>query len=192
LLLTYEAERRSFARQVIRMAIGIGWAMTGGTALTSRVRRAAIRTVTRVPGIEDKIMNAAMPTFPDGPLRARGDRAAGRLCRQPRVSTDGRTALLDDVLGDGFAVISQGHDATAAFDAETRTWFDRLGLRVLHLDGAGTVDTDGMLRELLDNAKSDALLIRRDRVILASSDRADLRAWRGLLERAGIGGGPHD
>ena len=40
--------------------------MTGGTARTEPV--AALRLITGLPGVEDRVLDAAWPAFPDGPL----------------------------------------------------------------------------------------------------------------------------
>jgi 3-(3-hydroxy-phenyl)propionate hydroxylase len=189
LLATYEAERRPYTRRVIRMAIAVGWLMTGGSARTCRLRRAALRTATRLPAIEEKVFTAVWPAFPPGPLSARGDGAAGRLCPQPRIRTGDGEALLDRALGDGFAIISRGRDVAAAFDPATRGFFDALGTTVVHLGdpaAGGVADVDGVLTALLDETGADALLLRPDHVIAAGGDRADLRRWRRLLEFAGI------
>ena len=85
LLDTYEAERRPYARRVVQMAIAVGWLMTGGGPRTSSIRRAALRFVTRLPGVEEKALTAAWPAFRSGPLTADADRLAGRLCPQPRI-----------------------------------------------------------------------------------------------------------
>jgi 3-(3-hydroxy-phenyl)propionate hydroxylase len=173
LLDTYQSERRPHTRRVIQMAMAVGWLMTGGSARTGAARRAALRTLTRLPGTEQRVLNAAWPAFPPGPLTSPHDRAAGRLCPQS----------LDQLLGDGFAIVSRGRDATAAFDPETRAFFDALGTRLVQL---GDGDADGPLTDLLDQVHADALLLRPDRVIAASGDRADLRRWRRLLTGAGI------
>ena len=89
------------------MAIAVGWLMTGGGARTCPLRRAALRAVTRLPGVEEKALTAAWPAFRDGPLTAPADRLAGRLCPQPRIRTPRGEVLLDESLGDGFAVITR-------------------------------------------------------------------------------------
>ena len=184
LLDTYEAERRPYAHRVIQMAIAVGSLMTGGTARTCRLRRAALRAVTRFPGAEEKAFNAVWPAFAPGPLTARQSRAAGRPCPQPRIRTGTDEVLLDRALGNGFAVLARGHDAGEAFDPATRRFFDALGTTVVRLDAV--TDVDGGLTALLDEAGADALLLRPDRVVADTADRVDLRRWRRLLESAGI------
>jgi len=165
LLDTYESERRPYARRVVRMAILIGWMMTGGSARTAALRRATLRTVTRLPGAERKALTIAWPAFRPGALVAAGNRAAGRITAQPRLR-DGR--LLDEVLGSGFAIIYRGP-----------------ARRCLTELGATTLDAgaDPALAALLDAAGTDALLLRPDRVVAAGTDP---RRWRSLLESAGL------
>jgi 3-(3-hydroxy-phenyl)propionate hydroxylase len=161
LLDTYQAEREPHARRVIQMAMLTGWLMTGGTARTCRIRRAVLRTLSRLPGAEAKVLDAVWPGFPAGPLSPSGDRAAGRLCPQPLLHTDDGDILLDQAAGDGFAIITRARNRIGAYDAEVRQFFDALDTRVIDLAGnAGTADRSGLLAGLLDDAEADALLLR--------------------------------
>ncbi|GIF13799.1 bifunctional 3-(3-hydroxy-phenyl)propionate/3-hydroxycinnamic acid hydroxylase [Actinoplanes teichomyceticus] len=177
LLDTYEAERLPYARRMIQMAMLIGWIMTGGSARTARLRRAALAAIARLPGVERKVVESAWPAYRCGPLVAARDRAAGRLCPQPRL--DGE--LLDRSLGTGFAIITRG-PGLPAYEPAIRAWFDALGLTLAD----ASTDPSGVLTRLLDQHAADALLIRPDRIIAASGDRPDLRAWQRLLQAAGI------
>jgi len=186
LLATYEAERRPYARRVIRMAIAVGWLMTGGTARTARLRRTALRALSRLPGIEDRAVNSVWPAFRAGPLTAGKDRLAGRLCPQPRILAGADEVLLDGVLGRGFAVVTRRPDGDQAFDPSTRAFFAALDLTVVPLPEAGCA-----LSALLDGAHADAMLLRPDHVVAASADCTDLSRWRSLLEHAGIAARSH-
>jgi 3-(3-hydroxy-phenyl)propionate hydroxylase len=168
------------------MAIAVGWLMTGGGPRTAPIRRAALRLVTRLPGVEEKAVTAAWPAFRSGPLTADDGRLAGRLFPQPRIRTRDGELLLDEALGDGFAVVTRAPHTAEAFDPATRAFFDGLGTTVVSLHTDPALDVDGALTALLDDAGADALLLRPDRVVVASSDRTDLRGWRRLLESAGI------
>ena len=179
LLDTYEAERRPHARRMIRLAILIGWLMTGGSERTAATRRAALSLAGRIPGATTRML--PMPTYGEGPLvrRRRRDAIVGRPCPQPRMEG----ALLDDLMGDGFAIVYRGRDGTTAYDPPTRAFFDRLGTTAVCIDG---LRDDGGFRRLLDEADVNALLVRPDRIVAAAGDTADLRAWQRHLRIAGI------
>ena len=108
------------------------------------------------------------------------DPIVGRPCPQPRVGG----ALLDDVLGTGFAIVYRGPNRVAAYDPPIRDFFDRLGTTVVRVDDLP--DGGGALIRLLDNARADALLLRPDRVAAAAAGTPDLRAWQRHLRTAGI------
>jgi 3-(3-hydroxy-phenyl)propionate hydroxylase len=181
LLDTYQAERRPHARRVVQLAIIIGWLMTGGTARTAAFRRAALRLATRIPGSATRMQHTAWPAFGQGPLvhPRRRDPLVGRLCPQPRVGA----ALLDDLLGQGFAIAYRGPDRIAAYDSQSREFFGRLGTTVIRVED---LPHGAALAHLLDNARADAVLLRPDRIVAAAADTPDLRAWRRQLRAAGI------
>jgi 3-(3-hydroxy-phenyl)propionate hydroxylase len=181
LLDTYEAERRPYARRVVQLAIFIGWLMTGGTARTAAIRRSAQRLASRLPGSPTRLLNALWPAFGEGPLvhPRRRDPIAGRPSPQPRVGG----ALLDELLGPGFAIVYRGPDRIAAYDQQTREFFDRLGTTMIRVD---ELPDGAVLGRLLDDARADALLLRPDRIVAAAADIPDLRAWQRHLCAAGI------
>ena len=186
LLATYEAERRPYARRVVQMAIAVGWLMTGGGPRTSRIRRAALRFVARLPGVEERALTAAWPAFRSGPLTADGDRLAGRLCPQPRI----RTAAGRSPAGrDARRRVRRRHagdtPGRGVRPAHSRVLRGPGHESVLSLHAEPATGEDG-LTALLDDAGADALLLRPDHVVAASADRTDLRSWRRLLESAGI------
>ena len=174
---SYEAERRPFARRIVRIAIGIGWAMTGGPSYANRPRNVAIRTASRVLGAEDRIVESMWPAFAPSPLVANLGRrgASGAVLPQPRL--DG--VLLDELIGPGWAIVFRGPDRVSMFDPDTHAFFQALGTTIIR-------DQDGQLEPLFAAAKADAVLLRPDRVVAAGADAPDLRNWRCRLEAAGI------
>ena len=74
--------------------------------------------------------------------------------------------MLDDLLGKGFAIIYRGPDRIAAYDPQTREFFDRLGTTAVRVDD---LPDGGALARLLDSARADALLLRPDRVVAAAA-----------------------
>src|SRR5439155_6105303 len=60
------------------------------------------------------------------------DTPVGRMFIQPRVTTEeGKTVLLDEVIGLNFAVIAWGTDPTYGLTPEARAFWDRLGTRFI-------------------------------------------------------------
>lgn len=172
LLDTYELERKPHARQAIRAAVLAGWAMTGGQGAAAALRRRVLAGVCRTPGGVGVLasVGTATPRLPAGPFvqRTRGRRdPAGRPCPQPFVVHGGRRVRLDEVLGIGFAIISDGPvDATLAQRAH--------GLGpVMRVDVSG--DAGGDVHVATATSASDVRIV----------DSEPLRAW---LRRAGASG----
>ena len=177
---TYEAERRPYARRVVRLAIGVGAMMTGGPERLTRPRNALIRLITRLLGAEDKFVTTLWPTFRRGPLvhdAGRRGKRTGEVFAQPVIAG----ARLDDLVGTGWAIVYRGPDRVNAFDPKTRQFFDQLGTAVVRVDPADTAAT-----ALLDHLRTNAVLLRPDRIVAAAAPTPDLRIWRQQLVAAGI------
>lgn len=162
LLETYESERRPHARHVIRLAVAMGWAMTGGQDGAAAVRRGLLGAAVRVPGLSTAVARDLSPGLTAGPLvrrrTGRGGGLAGRFCPQPWMSADGRRARLDDLLGDSFAVLT-----AVPLSPSLRAVADGLGARILPVAGLGD---DGRLADWLRAGRADAALLRPDRVVM--------------------------
>jgi 3-(3-hydroxy-phenyl)propionate hydroxylase len=60
--------------------------------------------------------------------RSRGKAAAGKLLPQPSMRcSDGKSRLLDDLLGNGFALLGLGVDPRSALRSEDRAFWESLG-----------------------------------------------------------------
>jgi 3-(3-hydroxy-phenyl)propionate hydroxylase len=156
LLDTYQAERKPHAGALIRLAVLVGWLMTGGGRGASAVRRVVLAGVRRVPGVAAFARSSRTPALRRGPLVVRRGRAGRRLAGtpvpQPEVLLDGRPCRFDDVLGpDGGEVCDGG------------------GNRVLvrRPDGSRTevVDPSGGLTGWLREAGASAVEVRPDRIV---------------------------
>lgn len=195
LLDSYEAERKPHAQHLIRLAVAMGWAMTGGQDRAAAMRRGAVATVCRIPGLTSRISRDMSPALAPGPLVRRGPLGfrspVGRLCPQPEVTVEGRATRLDDILGDGFALLS-----TAPPGAAVKALANALEARVIRLDGdagpgeTGAVD-DGTLVDWLHRSRAEAVLLRPDRTVLdfVPSGGETLRnahSWAPLLARAPV------
>ncbi|WP_089106296.1 bifunctional 3-(3-hydroxy-phenyl)propionate/3-hydroxycinnamic acid hydroxylase MhpA [Streptomyces hyaluromycini] len=163
LLDTYESERRPHARHVIRLAVAMGWAMTGGQDGAAALRPVALNAAVRIPGLTELAVRDLSPALTAGPLvrrrfRVGGRDPVGRLGPQPWVTAEGRRVRLDDLLGDGFAVL-----AAAPLSPWLRTVTDSLGARTVLVTA---LDDDGSLAAWLRAAHADAVLLRPDRVVM--------------------------
>jgi len=105
-LATYEQERRPHATHMIRLAIGMGTAMTRGGRVGDALRRIIAPRLRLVPGMREKVLDSATPRLHPSPLvvRRRWRRGlAGVLCPNALVDDDQR---FDDVAAGRFALVS--------------------------------------------------------------------------------------
>ncbi|MGA5900104.1 bifunctional 3-(3-hydroxy-phenyl)propionate/3-hydroxycinnamic acid hydroxylase [Streptomyces venetus] len=180
LLDTYESERKPHARHVIRLAVAMGWAMTGGQDGAAALRRRALAVACRIPGLAELAGRDLSPALTAGPLVRRRVRRglAGTHCPQPWVSVDGRRARLDELLGDSFTVLTAtepGPSLTALAGG--------LGIRALSVTDLGD---DGTLAAWMRAGRADAVLLRPDRVVMdvvpaGGRDFTSTADWAALL-----------
>ncbi|GAB7110286.1 bifunctional 3-(3-hydroxy-phenyl)propionate/3-hydroxycinnamic acid hydroxylase [Streptomyces phaeofaciens JCM 4814] len=180
LLDTYESERGPHARHVIRLAVALGWAMTGGQDGAAALRRRVLAAACRIPGLTEAAGRDLSRPLTGGPLVRRRTRRglAGTHCPQPWVSVDGRRTRLDDLLGDSFTVLTAA-DPWPSLNALAHG----LGARVMPVTG---LDDDGTLAAWLRAGRADAVLLRPDRVVMdvvpaGGHDFTDTAAWASLL-----------
>src|SRR5580704_12984673 len=109
LLASYDAERRPHARAMIKKAVRVGWAMTGGQDRAAAIRRIALAAAVRSNRIRQAMASTATPRLKAGALQhaprhphPAGIPAAlrpGGLIPNPLVSTgDGPPVRLDTIL----------------------------------------------------------------------------------------------
>jgi 3-(3-hydroxy-phenyl)propionate hydroxylase len=119
LLASYDTERRPHARAMIKKAVRVGWAMTGGQDRAAAVRRVALAAAVRSARIRDAIASSQTPRLKAGALRPAPQwirrRSRPRVARigglipNPLVSADdGGSARLDAVLQGRAAVLTSG------------------------------------------------------------------------------------
>ncbi|MGE5291597.1 MAG: bifunctional 3-(3-hydroxy-phenyl)propionate/3-hydroxycinnamic acid hydroxylase [Micromonosporaceae bacterium] len=122
LLATYDTERRPHARAMIKKAVRVGWAMTGGQDRAAAVRRVALAAAVRSARFRDAMASTRTPCLKAGalrhpPRRIRLGRAAvartGALVPNALVTTgDGAPVRLDAVLRGRAAVLTAGQPGT--------------------------------------------------------------------------------
>jgi 3-(3-hydroxy-phenyl)propionate hydroxylase len=132
----------------------------------------------------------------------------GRMFIQPRVRlADGRVVLLDDAIGNGFAVLAWGADPTFGLTPEARARWARLGARFViakpdvQLEHADDVpegvlaigDVTGRLKEWFSRVPESVVLLRPDRFVAGvctpqqvSGAIVDLAVKLGMTDAANV------
>ncbi|MFI9568987.1 bifunctional 3-(3-hydroxy-phenyl)propionate/3-hydroxycinnamic acid hydroxylase [Streptomyces rishiriensis] len=180
LLDTYESERKPHARHVVRLAVAMGWAMTGGQDGAAALRRRLLAAACRIPGLTAAAGRDLSPALTAGPLvrrRLRGG-LAGTHCPQPWITADGRRTRLDEVLGDSFTVLTAAEPPPSL-----HALAQALGVRAVPVSDLGD---DGTLAAWLRAGRADAVLLRPDRVVMdvvpaGGNDFTGTAAWASLL-----------
>jgi 3-(3-hydroxy-phenyl)propionate hydroxylase len=180
LLATYEAERRPHAQATIDLSVRLGSVVMTTSPARARARDLVVRGLSRF-GPSRRFLEE-MRFFPrqryaDGLVAPDGDRhgLVGRALPQPRVlGPGGHVAPLDEVLGDGFALLAVDVPGPAIPDGELWRRMAPGLVRVVLDDrfpAAGepptVADFDGGLREVLASAAGKYVLVRPDRYVAA-------------------------
>jgi 3-(3-hydroxy-phenyl)propionate hydroxylase len=164
---SYEQERKPHVRAMIRLALTVGRSMTGGGHLGNLARRVVLPRLRLVPGLRDKVVDSTTPTLHSSALvhkSRRPHQLAGTLCPNP-VLPDGHR--LDDILGNGFAVIT-----TSPPGAEAEASLQRRRVAVV------VAQPDSALATWLHRGRANAAVVRPDRTVMrAGRDVAALCAW---------------
>lgn len=189
LLDSYDAERRDHALAMIKLSTLLGAVVSPTNKWVARLRDTAAAIVSAVPPLKSYIVGMRfkpMPRYHAGavvPAPARDDSPVGRLFIQPLVSTrDKPQMLLDDVLGDWFALVVWNNDPVALLDEDARARLKALGTRLIELRPASQLEWDGhdhddvtvvgdrtgALKRFFDAREDSVLLVRPDRVVAAS------------------------
>jgi 3-(3-hydroxy-phenyl)propionate hydroxylase len=160
---TYERERRPHVTRTIRAAVTIGWALTGGQDRAAVIRRIALAGLCRLPGFSTAVVDSASPRLTGSALldRRRLSRRdpAGRLCPQPAIIADRDQDRLDDLLGDGWVLLTDGPATAPA------------GVRHVDISALGPGGA-AQLRRWLRKHRTQTVLVRPDRIIAATGRNA--------------------
>jgi 2-polyprenyl-6-methoxyphenol hydroxylase-like FAD-dependent oxidoreductase len=164
---SYEQERKPHTRQLIRLALNVGRAMTGGGHLGNVARRLVLPRLRLLPGLRDRVVDSTTPALRSSALVHKSRRPgelAGMLCPNPLLPGGVR---LDDVVGAGFVFIT-----THPLDGPDEASLRRRGVAML------VADRDTELEKWLRRAHIAAAIVRPDRTVMrAGRDPAALCAW---------------
>ena len=148
LLDSYDAERRPHARAMVKKAVMIGWAMTGGQDRAAAVRRVALTAAVRIPPVRDALAATATPRLNAGALQPGTWRLPGRpgsrvrpgsLIPNPLVFVPGAAPVrLDTLLAGRITMLTARQPEAALTDL-----CDRYGIPLLRVRAATAPDEPG-------------------------------------------------
>lgn len=194
---TYQSERAPHAKEMIDVSVLQRDFVSLSDPRKAKLRNLAVTTGLALPYVRDYLHEAKFKPKPAyrpgsylGTPRRRRRGPEGRLMPQPTVRTyEGRHAKLDDLLGDGFAVLGIECDPTAYLRAPDREALERLGTPTLALFPLGgrqqgqrvatsridpavteVEDLDGTLLTWLRRAgvrPGDVVVVRPDKYVFA-------------------------
>ncbi len=138
---TYQSERKPHAKEMIDISVRMKDFVSLANPVLAKTRNVVVKALLMTPKIGDYIREARFkppPTYPNGDYfglpRKRRRGAEGRPIPQPQVRTyDGRRALLDDLLGEDYALVGYASDPRASLDARSLARLSALGARFVAL-----------------------------------------------------------
>ncbi|WP_367038882.1 bifunctional 3-(3-hydroxy-phenyl)propionate/3-hydroxycinnamic acid hydroxylase [Streptomyces sp. Je 1-332] len=189
LLDTYTSERSEHVQHAIGMSMALGQVICVLDDEDAAARDARMIAAGADP--QHALPPTPPPVLGDGILAraSDGSRAAnvGHLTPQYEVTHRGRTALLDDLTGGGFTILTDGTGPSAALDATDRAFLTDIGATLVPLyeddpPPEGYLDApDGYLPHMREHGHA-AAVIRPDFYLFgATTDAPGLRELVGQL-----------
>ncbi|OBI89139.1 bifunctional 3-(3-hydroxy-phenyl)propionate/3-hydroxycinnamic acid hydroxylase [Mycobacterium asiaticum] len=164
---SYERERKCHARALIRLALVIGWSMTGGGRVGDRARRVMLPRLRFIPGLREKVVDSTTPALRRSALVHKslcGGPLCGALCPNAVVAGHRR---FDDVAGGGFALVTRAQPA-----ADQEELLRSHDVTIVRTRPGDELD------EWLRRGRAQAALVRPDRTVLrAARDVSGLCRW---------------
>ncbi|MGW0173703.1 bifunctional 3-(3-hydroxy-phenyl)propionate/3-hydroxycinnamic acid hydroxylase [Rhodococcus sp. NPDC003322] len=187
LLDTYDLERRKHARAMIDLSTMVGRVISPTNRKVAAVRDVLVRAAAAIPPVKSYVLGMRfkpMPRYDEGAVVHTGPRSpassVGTLFVQPTVDTRERAGvLLDDVLGNWFAVLCWNNDPRRVLgDTDFERW-KSLGATFvaarpasqLHWTGQDDPDVivvgdrSGSLKRWFDAQSDSVLFLRPDRCV---------------------------
>ena len=151
---TYQSERKPHAKEMIDISVKMKDFVSLANPVLAMTRNVVIKTLLMTPKVGDYIREGRFkppPTYPNGDYfglpRSRRNGAEGRPIPQPQVRTyDGRRALLDELLGEDYALVGYACDPRASLDARTVARLRALGARFVALYSFGRRPQGGAVK----------------------------------------------
>ncbi|HEY2716856.1 MAG TPA: bifunctional 3-(3-hydroxy-phenyl)propionate/3-hydroxycinnamic acid hydroxylase [Solirubrobacterales bacterium] len=192
LLDSYTRERQPHVKATVDLSVRLGAIMMTRSRAKAALRDAVFTTGGRIPLARQRLtkMLSRPPTHHvDGfALDASSDPLAGRLLDQSQViDAAGHLVGLDEVLGDGFALLAVDTDPASLKGLSAGVW-DRLEAKLVHLtledrlpvrqpELNGIADYRAGLARQLGPARGRLVLVRPDRVVAGTFAPAQQEAF---------------
>ena len=185
LLDSYEQERRDHAKAMIDLSVLAGHVLAPPKRWQGTLRDGVSWLLNYVPPVKRYFLEMRFKPLPqytrcDLIVQREKGSPTGKMLIQPQVLTDaGTTVLLDEVIGENFAIIAWGCDPTWGLTAAQITQWKNLGTRFIQVlpdvqlrapsDAGDDVirvgDSSGRLREWFARGNSSIALVRPDRFV---------------------------
>lgn len=203
ILSSYEQERSPHVAQMIRLSSFAGQVVMPTNHLRAMIRDILFATINRIGPAREALTEMRIkphPGYKKGLLIAGKTRAeqalVGQFLPQPSIQTfDGQHTLLDNLLGNGFALLWLHDRAKQAFPTFDHAIWQRLSTRFIAMqpvdmqsvstsvEGCTLVkDREGKLQDFLHNNPDLLILVRPDRYIMGVTPRAALPQFTHTLE----------
>jgi resorcinol 4-hydroxylase (NADPH) len=163
---SYSPERLGHVRQLVEQSVSIGRMICVVDPVEAEERNARLRAIE-----SGHVPELAQRAWQLGPGIWRSDDPhGGTLGVQGRVTIDGTTGLLDDLIGGGrFVLMSVDGDPLADLSIEHRSAWERLGGLGVHIgDGTPVIDVDGTYTEWFGTHEIRLALFRPDFYVFAT------------------------
>lgn len=202
LLSSYDQERRGHARAMIDLSTTVGRFVSVRNRPLAWLRDQIARAASATPALKRYVVEMRfkpMPRYDRGAVLApgRADSPVGRLFIQPEVETVDGVRLLDDVLGNWFAVVCWNNDPLAILDKEALALWRHLGAKLVsvvpraqlnpHGDASSPVQVIGdvgALKAWFDRHEESVVFLRPDRCVAAACIAQDASRTSAELGRA--------
>ena len=185
LLDSYEQERRDHAKAMIDLSVLAGHVLAPPKRWQGTLRDGVSWLLNYLPPVKRYFVEMRfkpMPQYTQGALIVPNQKGSpvGKMFIQPKVLTDaGTTVLLDEVIGENFAIIAWGCDPTWGLTAEQIAQWKALGTRFIQVlpdvqlrvpsdagpDVIRVGDCTGRLKEWFALGTSSVALVRPDRFV---------------------------
>ncbi len=186
LLDSYETERKEHARAMIDLSVLMGTVLGMRNPFKVALRDAFTWAISFLPPVKryfQEMRFKPMPRYKDGALDygpggLDQKSPVGRMFIQPRIALPGGwQGLMDDVLGNDFALLSWGVNPQRWLDPQSRAILERLGTKIIwvvpmtglafeaerHHDAMIVGDLDGKLKAWFGDNPNSMILLRPDR-----------------------------